>query len=173
MDDKIANSIALHQMTIEEIRCIKKNVEENIDDTVRFRIETRLIFKRWEPYITKIKNKLDVSPRTMLLILDEVEKKEKERIDKLIDMEIEKKVSVTNITKEKPMVNTKDDTLCIQFIKDYLDKTDKPNCFFSTLYEKCKSYCEEHSSDEIISRKRLSACLKQLGCVIKSKKNLD
>lgn len=91
MDDKIANSIALHQMTIEEIRCIKKNVKENIDDTIRFRIETRLIFKRWEPYITKIKNKLDVSPRTMLLILDEVEKKEKERIDKLIDMEIEKR----------------------------------------------------------------------------------
>lgn len=91
MEDKIANSIALHQMTIEEIRTIKHNVEENIDDTVRFRIETRLIFKRWEPYITRIKNKLEVSPRTMLLILDEVEKKEKERIDKLIDMEIGKR----------------------------------------------------------------------------------
>ena len=91
MEDKIANSIALHQMTIEEIRTIKHNVKENIDDTVRFRIETRLIFKRWEPYITRIKNKLEVSPRTMLLILDEVEKKEKERIDKLIDMEIGKR----------------------------------------------------------------------------------
>ena len=89
MDDKIANSIALHQMTIEEIRGIKKNVQENIDDTVRFDIRTRLVFRRWEPYISKIKNKLDISPRTMLLILDEVEKKEKERIDKLIDMEID------------------------------------------------------------------------------------
>lgn len=92
MDDKIANSIALHQMTIEEVRGIKHNVKENIDDTVRFDIRTRRIFKRWEPYITVIKNKLEVSPRTMLLILDEVEKKEKERIDKLIDMEIEKKI---------------------------------------------------------------------------------
>lgn len=89
MDDKIANSIALHQMTIEEVREIKKNVQENIDDTVRFDIRTRLVFRRWEPYISRIKNKLDISPRTMLLILDEVEKKEKERIDKLIDMEID------------------------------------------------------------------------------------
>lgn len=91
MEEKIANSIALHQMTIEEVRGIKRNVQENIDDTVRFDIRTRLIFRRWEPYISRIKNKLDISPRTMLLILDEVEKKEKERIDKLIDMEIEKK----------------------------------------------------------------------------------
>ena len=89
MDDKTANSIALHQMTIEEIREIKRNIKENIDDTVRFRIETRLIFRRWEPYIYKVKNKLEVSPRTMILILNEVERKEKERIDKLIDMEIE------------------------------------------------------------------------------------
>lgn len=89
MDDKIANSIALHQMTIEEVREIKKNVQESIDDTVRFDIRTRLVFRRWEPYISRIKNKLDISPRTMLLILDEVEKKEKERIDKLIDMEID------------------------------------------------------------------------------------
>ena len=88
MDDKTANSIALHQMTIEEIREIKRNIEENIDDTVRFDIRTRLIFKRWEPYITVIKNKLEVSPRTMLLILDEVEKKERGQIDKLIDIEI-------------------------------------------------------------------------------------
>ena len=92
MDDKIANSIALHQMTIKEVRGIKRNIKENIDDTVRFDIRTRLIFKRWEPYITVIKNKLEVSPRTMLLILDEVEKKEKERIDELIDMEIEKRI---------------------------------------------------------------------------------
>ena len=88
MDDKTANSIALHQMTIEEIREIKRNIKENIDDTVRFRIETRLMFRRWEPYTYKVKNKLDISPRTMLLILEEVERKEKEKIDKLIDIEI-------------------------------------------------------------------------------------
>ena len=99
MDDKIANSIALHQMTIEEVRGIKRNVRENIDDTVRFDIRTRLIFKSWEPYISRIKNKLDISPRTMLLILDEVEKKEKERIDKLIDMLID--MEIEKRTKKK------------------------------------------------------------------------
>lgn len=88
MEDKIANSIALHQMTIKEIQEIKRNVRDNIDDTVKFRIETRLMFRRWEPYIYKVKNKLDISPRTMLLILEEVERKEKEKIDKLIDIEI-------------------------------------------------------------------------------------
>ena len=38
MDDKIANSIALHQMTIKELEEIKENVAENIDDVVRFHI---------------------------------------------------------------------------------------------------------------------------------------
>ena len=31
MEDKIANSIALYQMTIKELEEIKKNVKENID----------------------------------------------------------------------------------------------------------------------------------------------
>ena len=89
MDDKIANSIVLHQLTIKELEEIKKNVKENIDDIVRFCIETRLAFGEWDLCIARVKHKLDISPRTMLLILDEVEKKEKERIDKLIDMEID------------------------------------------------------------------------------------
>ena len=92
MDDKITNLIALHQHTIEEIRLIKENVKENIDDTVRFDIRTRLIFKHWEPYITRIKNKLEVSPRTILLVLDGLEKYEKREIDKLIDIEIKNRL---------------------------------------------------------------------------------
>lgn len=92
MEDKIANSIVLHQMTIKELEEIKKNVKENIDDTVRFRIETRLEFGGWDPHITRVKNKLEVSPRTMLLILEEVERKEKEKIDKLIDIEIKNRL---------------------------------------------------------------------------------
>ena len=89
MEDKIANSIALHQMTIKELEEVEKNIAENIDDVVRFYIGTRLAFGSWEPRIIRIKNKLEVSPRTMLLILDEAKKKEKERINKLIDMEID------------------------------------------------------------------------------------
>ena len=91
MDDKIINSIALHQITIKELEEIKKNVKENIDDIVRFCVETRLAFGEWDLCIARVKHKLEISPRTMLLILDEVEKKEKERIDKLIDMEIDRR----------------------------------------------------------------------------------
>jgi len=93
MDDKIANSIALHQATINELKDIKKKVEKNIDDTVRFRIETRQIFRMWEPYITKCKDKMDVGPHTMMVILDQAIKVERERINKLIDMEIDNRIS--------------------------------------------------------------------------------
>ena len=92
MDDKIANSIALHQMTIKELEEIKENVAENIDDVVRFRIETRRIFRVWEPYISRIRNKLEVSPRTMLLIIDEIIEDEKRKISKLIDMEVDQRI---------------------------------------------------------------------------------
>lgn len=92
MEDKIANSIALHQMTIKELEEIKENIAENIDDVVRFRIETRRIFRVWEPYISRIKNKLEVSPRTMILIIEEVIADEKRKINKLIDMEVDKRI---------------------------------------------------------------------------------
>ena len=39
------------------------------------------------------KHKLDISVSTMQSILDEMIEKERDRIDKLIDMEIERKVS--------------------------------------------------------------------------------
>lgn len=92
MEDKIANSIALHQMTIKELEEIKENVAKNIDDVVQFRIETRRIFHVWEPYISRIKNKLEVSPRTMILIIEEVIADEKRKINKLIDMEVDKRI---------------------------------------------------------------------------------
>ena len=92
MEDKIANSIALHQMTIKELEEIKENIAENIDDVVRFRIETRRIFRVWEPYISRIKNKLEVSPRTMILIIDGIIEDEKRKINKLIDMEVDQRI---------------------------------------------------------------------------------
>lgn len=93
MDDKIANSIALHQVTINELKDIKKKVENNIDDKVRFRIETRQIFRMWEPYITKCRDKMDIGPHTMLTILDQAINVERDRINKLIDMEIDKRIN--------------------------------------------------------------------------------
>lgn len=43
-------------------------------------------------HVIKRKDKLDISVYTMNLILDEAIRKEKERIDKLIDMEIENRI---------------------------------------------------------------------------------
>lgn len=92
MEEKIANSIALHQATINELKEIKLRVNKNINDTVRFRIETKQLFRDWEPYIMKYKDKMDIAPRTMVLILDEAIKIEREKINKLIDMEIENRL---------------------------------------------------------------------------------
>jgi hypothetical protein len=93
MNDKIANSIALHQATINELKDIKKKVENNIDDKVKFRIETRQIFRIWEPYITKCRDKMDIGPHTMLTILDQAIQVERDRINKLIDMEIDNRIN--------------------------------------------------------------------------------
>lgn len=71
---------------------IKQLRAENIDDMIRFRIETRRIFRVWEPYISRIKNKLEVSPRTMILIIDGIIEDEKRKISKLIDMEVDQRI---------------------------------------------------------------------------------
>ena len=91
MKEKITNTIALHQMTINELKEIKHNIEESIEENVRFSIETKHIIG-FDIGILKKKKTLSISNYTMNLLLDEAIKKEKERIDKLIDMEIEKRL---------------------------------------------------------------------------------
>lgn len=91
MEEKICNTIALCQMSINELRNIKKRLEDNCTDNVKFMIQTRE-FNPIDLATFKHKYKLDVSTYTMNLILDEAIRKEKERIDKLIDMEIERRM---------------------------------------------------------------------------------
>ena len=91
MEEKICNTIALCQMSINELRSIKKKLEDNCTDNVKFMIQTRE-FNPIDLATFKHKYKLDVSIYTMNLILDEAIRKEKERIDKLIDMEIERRM---------------------------------------------------------------------------------
>lgn len=93
MNEKISNTIALHQMAINELKEIKHKVQKTATDNVRFRIETKHWYGYSYPFLAKSKDKLEISTYTMLLILDEAINKEKERIDKLIDMEIERKES--------------------------------------------------------------------------------
>ena len=91
MKEKIANSIALRQMTINELKEIKHNIEQSVDKSVKFSIETRHIIG-FDIGLLKKKKTLPISNYTMKLLLDEAIRKEKERIDKLIDMEIERRM---------------------------------------------------------------------------------
>lgn len=91
MKEKIANEIALRQATIEEIKEIKHQIANSIDEKVQFNVVTRHLVG-YDIGIYRRKAKLDISNYTMNIILDEAIKKEKERIDKLIDMEIERRL---------------------------------------------------------------------------------
>ena len=91
MEEKICNTIALCQMSINELRNIKKRLEDNCTDNVKFIIQTRE-FNPIDLATFRRKHKIDISTYTMNLILDEAIRKEKERIDKLIDMEIERRM---------------------------------------------------------------------------------
>ena len=91
MEEKICNTIALCQMSINELKNIKKKLEDNCADNVKFIIQTRE-FNPINLATFRRKHKLDISTYTMNLILDEAIRKEKEKIDKLIDMEIERRM---------------------------------------------------------------------------------
>lgn len=91
MEEKICNTIALCQMSINELKDIKKRLENNCTDDATFLIRT----KEFNPFTLatyRHNSKFDVSLYTLNLILDEAIRKEKERIDKLIDMEIERRM---------------------------------------------------------------------------------
>lgn len=91
MEEKICNTIALCQISINELKGIKNKLEDNCTDNVKFMIQTRE-FNPIDLATFKHKYKLDISIHTINLILDEAIRKEKERIDKLIDMEIERRI---------------------------------------------------------------------------------
>lgn len=91
MSDKIENSIALHQETIMDLEKIKKAVEMSETDNIRFKIETKHWYGFSEPFLGKQKHKLYLSKYSANALLETAIKIEKERIDKLIDMEIEKR----------------------------------------------------------------------------------
>lgn len=93
MDEKTINSIALHQMSIKELENIKSLVGDNIQEDVKFIIQTKHLVAHFDVHFMKRKTSLDISNYTMKLILDEAIKKEKERIDKLIDKEVDDRMT--------------------------------------------------------------------------------
>lgn len=91
MSDKIEISIALHQETIMDLEKIKKAVEMSETDNIRFKIETKHWYGFSEPFLGKQKHKLYLSKYSANALLETAIKIEKERIDKLIDLEIQKR----------------------------------------------------------------------------------
>ena len=92
MNDKIGNSIVKHQLIINELKQIKNIVEKNINKKVKFCVHSKELFHSLDPCPIYHKNNIDVSPDTMYIILNEAIKKERERINKLIDMEIDREL---------------------------------------------------------------------------------
>lgn len=92
--DKIENSIALHQNTIINLEHIKEEVNASVTEDIRLKIETKHWYGYTEPFIAKQKHKIDMTKYSANVLLDTAIKLEKERIDKLIDMEIEKRNNV-------------------------------------------------------------------------------
>lgn len=92
MNDKISNTIALKQQIINELEELSLDVEKSATSDIRFRIETKHWYGYSEPFLKKDRHILDVSKDTMQSILNSAIEKEKERIEKLIDMEIQKRI---------------------------------------------------------------------------------
>lgn len=88
-EEKILNSIVIHQDTLETLKYIKERVKESETGNLRFNIETKHWFGYSEPFLGKEKHKLEISKYSAITLLDTAISLEKERIDKLIDMEIE------------------------------------------------------------------------------------
>lgn len=84
--EKILNTIALKVQAINELKEIKEKVKNTPGDVIKFKVETRgLSGPPFDMNFIKEKSKLNISKYTMQLILKEATRKERERINKLID----------------------------------------------------------------------------------------
>lgn len=90
--EKITNTIFLCQCKINELEKIKEKISKMDSKEIRFRIET----KHWygwdiEGHIVKERSDISISEYTMNAIIDTAIEKEREHINKLIDLEVEKR----------------------------------------------------------------------------------
>ena len=84
--EKILNSIALKVQAINELKEIKEKVKNTPGNVIKFKVETRdLSGLPFDMNFIKENSKLNISKYTMQLVLKETMRKERERIDKLID----------------------------------------------------------------------------------------
>ena len=84
MDEKISNTIALKQQIINELERISLDWSSDVCSSD--------LYGYSEPFLKKDRHILEVSKDTMQAILNSAIEKEKERIEKCIDMEIHKRI---------------------------------------------------------------------------------
>lgn len=89
--EKIYNSIFLQKSRIEEIEKIKQLVASSETKDIRINIETKHWYGYSEPFLKKDKYKIETTKNTTISILEEIQNSCRERINKLIDMEIERR----------------------------------------------------------------------------------
>ena len=93
-NEKIYNTIFLKQNKINKLKKLKDIVNSSKSEIVRFRVET----KHWYGFGTdfhegKERTEIPISKGLMNEIIDEAIEKEAERINKLIDMEVEARIN--------------------------------------------------------------------------------
>ena len=91
-EEKIENSIFLHQQKINELEKFIERINESETQKIRIKIETKHWYGYSEPFLIKLKHRFNISKETMIDILNKMIDENKETINKLIDMEIDRRI---------------------------------------------------------------------------------
>lgn len=91
MNEERMTTIASHQQRLQDLVQIKERIEKSDSEKIRFKIETKHWYGYAEPIKVKTKDTLQLDKYTAKLILDIATKIEKQKIDNLIDIEIEER----------------------------------------------------------------------------------
>ncbi len=95
-EEKIENSIIYNKMKIDEIQMIKNRVVLSETEKIRIKIETKRWYGFSEPFLTKEIDKIEIQKSTAIVILNEILNKHQQNIDKLIDIEIERRKNTSD-----------------------------------------------------------------------------
>lgn len=95
-EEKIENSIIYNKLKIDEIQMIKNRVVLSETEKIRIKIETKRWYGFAEPFLSKEIDKIEMQKSTAIEILDEIQNKHQQNIDKLIDMEIERRKNTSD-----------------------------------------------------------------------------
>lgn len=95
-EEKIENSIIYNKLKIDEIQMIKNRVVLSETEKIRIKIETKRWYGFAEPFLSKEIDKIEIQKSTAIEILDEIQNKHQQNIDKLIDMEIERRKNTSD-----------------------------------------------------------------------------